>query len=369
MDLLNNTGMLAGYTMGIKPSGRELLVVAVKGTFTIPARGEIARLAEKQVPLIEADTFSGEPGYSAPVYEVDYAPIKHRCDVILNGSAYAPDGRPVKKISVGLRVAGMAKKFDVVGDRAWQMSKLGYAITPTAAFITKPISYDCAFGGSDNQHPDESKHSAHMLNPVGRGYHGIFTEALMDGQPLPNTEESGKSIKFPDGKYRPMAFGVVGRGWQPRYPLAGTYDQNWIDNIFPFLPDDFQEAYYQCAPLDQQIDFLVGNEIVDLVNLTPEGRTSFKIPVIEVPVVFFRKKGEREETHAVADTLVIEPDLNRFSITWRASIPLKKNMFEIPQVLVGKMSRAWWRARELGKTYYPSLAHMAKANRPEEGEA
>jgi len=176
MDLLNNTGMQAGYTMGIKPSGRELLVMAVKGTFTIPARGEIAQLAEEQVPLIEADTFSGEPGYSAPVYEVDYAPIKHRCDVILNGSAYAPDGRPVKKISVGLRVAGMAKKFDVVGDRAWQMSKLGYAITPTAAFLTKPISYDCAFGGSDNQHPDESKHSAHMLNPVGRGYHVTLIE-------------------------------------------------------------------------------------------------------------------------------------------------------------------------------------------------
>ena len=40
-------------------------------------------------------------------------------------------------------------------------------------------------------------------------------------------------------------------------------------------------------------------------------------------------------------------------------------MFEIPQVLVGKMSCGWWRARELGKTYYPSLAHLAKANKSE----
>jgi len=32
--------MKAAYTMGMKPDGRELLVVAVKGTFTIPKAGE-----------------------------------------------------------------------------------------------------------------------------------------------------------------------------------------------------------------------------------------------------------------------------------------------------------------------------------------
>ena len=38
MELLNATGMQAGYTMGMQPDGRELLVVAVKGTFTIQNR-------------------------------------------------------------------------------------------------------------------------------------------------------------------------------------------------------------------------------------------------------------------------------------------------------------------------------------------
>ncbi len=42
-----------------------------------------------------------------------------------------------------------------------------------------------------------------------------------------------------------MALGPVGRGWEPRYKLAGTYDQNWIDNVFPFLPSDFEDAYFQ----------------------------------------------------------------------------------------------------------------------------
>ena len=81
MDLINATNMIAGYTMGMEPSGRELLVVVVKGTFHIPTKlGEAPRLHEQQVPLIMADTFTGEPGYSAPYSEIDFAPRKLKCD-------------------------------------------------------------------------------------------------------------------------------------------------------------------------------------------------------------------------------------------------------------------------------------------------
>ncbi len=66
---LNATKMQAGYTMGMQPDGRELLVVVVKGTFTIPKNDEEPQLAQEQVPLVEADEFTGEPGFSAPLYE------------------------------------------------------------------------------------------------------------------------------------------------------------------------------------------------------------------------------------------------------------------------------------------------------------
>jgi hypothetical protein len=364
MDLLNSTGMLAGYTMGMKPDGRELLVVAIKGTFTIPKLGEQPKLAEEQVPLIMADTFTGEPGFSAPLYEVDYAPIKHRCDVLLNGSAYAPQGKPVNKVQVGLKLGALVKTFYVVGNRYWDAGITITANTPSL-FDVLPFSYDIAYGGLDNFHSDKMKHSAYMRNPVGKGYHQRLASELVDGTPMPNTEEINRAILTPNDNYLPMAFGPIGRGWADRLPYAGTYDQNWIDNTFPFLPADFKEEYYQAAPLDQQIPYPQGGEEVALVNLTPEGRVTFNLPTIEVPVVFFRKKGERHETHAVIDTIVIEADKGIFTMTWRASLPLKKNMFEIPQVLVGKMSRGWWRARELGKTYYPSLAHLANANKAE----
>ena len=77
MNLVNATGLVAGYTLGIQPDGRELLVVVVKGTFMLPARGEEPSLAEDQQPLVETDEFTGEPGFSAPLYEIDFARRNH----------------------------------------------------------------------------------------------------------------------------------------------------------------------------------------------------------------------------------------------------------------------------------------------------
>lgn len=48
MQLVNSTRMLAGYTLGLLPGGRELLVVVVKGTFSIPEEpGAPLRLHEQ----------------------------------------------------------------------------------------------------------------------------------------------------------------------------------------------------------------------------------------------------------------------------------------------------------------------------------
>jgi len=358
MQLLNATRMQAGYTLGMEPSGRESLVVAVKGTFRLPLNGESPELASKQAELIDADTFSGEPGFSAPVYECDYAPFKPRCDVILNGSAYAPPGRLARRVTVSLRVGSMAKSFDVVGNRNWVGALLGVVASPPEPFASLPVSYDRAFGGIDSAHPDPARHRYYERNHAGAGFHVQLEREFIDGAPMPNTEESGRPVSDPRGSYRPMAFGSIGRAWQPRVKFAGTYDKNWLDNIFPFLPPDFDPRYYQAAPEDQQIDYPQGGEEIVLENLTPNGYIAFRLPSIDVPVVYYRKNAENEEAWAVIDTIVLEPDLGRFTMTWRSSLPLRRNIFEIEQVLAGQMPRSWHRARALGKTYYPSLSAM-----------
>jgi hypothetical protein len=365
MELLNATPMRAGYTMGIQPDGRELLVVVAKGTFKIPQRGEQTDYTEQQKPLVEADVFFGEPGFSAPRYEVDYAPLKQHCDVLLVGSAYAPKGKPTTRVEVTLRLGPLLKSFAVTGDRYWESGNIAIRPGYAGLFDRVPISYERAFGGIDNFHENENKHSAYMSNPVGKGYHLELSRGFVDGSPMPNTEELRRPVTMPNGNYSPMAFGPLGRSWDPRRQLAGTYDQNWIDNTFPFLPADFNVAYYQAAPADQQIPYPNGGERVFLENLTPQGQTAFTLPEIDVPVVFFYKNGETLKLNGMIDTIVLEPDEGLFTMTWRATIPLKKNIFELSQILVGRKSRGWWRAREMGKTYFPSLEHMIRDKKTE----
>ena len=63
MEPLNATRMQAGYTMCYQPDGREVLVLAVKGTFQIPDNPEKEPVpADELVELFHTDVCSGEPG-------------------------------------------------------------------------------------------------------------------------------------------------------------------------------------------------------------------------------------------------------------------------------------------------------------------
>jgi hypothetical protein len=361
MELLNFTKMVAGMTTGLRPDGREVLVVAVKGTFTIPADGKEPELAGTQNALADADTFTGEPGVSAPLCEADYAPAKSRCDVVLYGSAYAPGGRPVQRVPVALRVGTMAKTFQAVGHRTWTRGLASLAPSEPEYFTVLPVSYDNAFGGIDLTNPEKPRYFP--ANHAGRGFHHHLDLDRVVGKPLPNTEEIDNPISNPRGDYRPMAFGSIGRTWEPRPKYAGTYDQNWLDNVFPFLPADFRDDYYQSAPPDQQIPHLQGGEEVSLHNLTPQGRTVFKLPKIDLPIVIHLE--DEEDTDGAqapvqCDTLRLEPDMGQFSLVWRAQWPIRRSIHEIASVLVGKPPRAFEHAEATGKTYYISLAEAVE---------
>ena len=109
----------------------------------------------------------------------------------------------------------------VVGDRVWQARSGGIAPSRPQPFIKKPISYDVAFGGSDTNDDDASKHAFFMRNPIGRGFHKHLRSDWVDGKPLPNTEEINRPVTRPDGDYVPMSLGPIGRNWEPRLALCG----------------------------------------------------------------------------------------------------------------------------------------------------
>ena len=361
MELVNATRMVAGYTMGMEPSGRELLVVVIKGTFVLPKNGEAIRLHDQQRPLAMADTFTGEPGFSAPVQEVDFAPRKPACDVLLAGHVRAPGGRPVTRMRAGLRVGSMVKGFEVVGDRVWRAGLRGIGPSAPEPFVEKLVSYDTAFGGADRASDDPAEHDAYLPNPVGRGWHKHLKNAWVDGKPLPNTEETGTPVSFPGDSYRPMALGPLGRGWPQRVRHAGTYDAKWLDEVFPFLPGDFDERYYQGAPEDQRLPLPRGPLEVVLTGFTADGTRQFVLPHFEAPVHVFPKNGEREDLVATLDTIAFEPDAEQLTMSWRLARPLRKSLHEIAQVLVGRKGREWWQQRDQS---FPIPVVMVPMDRP-----
>lgn len=335
MELVNATRMIVGYNIGLEVDGRELLVVVIKGTFVLPRAGEPVRLHDQQVPLVMADQFSGEPGKSAPLFDADFAPRKRRCDVLLVGSACAPAGLAVSRMRVGLQIGAIDKSCEVIGDRVWQAGLTGISASSPQPFERMPLTYDRAFGGLDCFSDDTAEHDAYLPNPVGRGWHRHLRNAWVDGTPLPNLEVPGEAVTFPSDRCPPVAFGPLGRGWPQRARFAGTYDQHWLDEVFPFLPRDFDERYHQSAPDDQQIDVPTGPLNVMLTGLTPDGARTFALPYFDAPVTVVPKRGEREIYKGQLDTIVFEPDHERFTLTWRVSRPLRKSIFEIARVQVG----------------------------------
>jgi len=362
MQFQNATTAKAGWTLGFERDGRELLVVAVKATYNIPQDGAEPELADEQSPLTLADEFTGEPGISAPLRETDFAHRKLFCDVLLNGTAYAPQGRPVETLVVGLRVGSLVKTFEVIGDREWRGSVTGVTPTRPRPFAAMPISYDNAFGGTDRAGAGNGKTLTFERNPVGRGFSA--DKQTLIGTLLPNTCEMGRPVSDPSGAYAPMALGPVGRNWLPRRRHAGTYDAAWLENSSPFWPDDFDYRYFQSSAEDQQTAHLVGGELIALQNLTPDGARSFTVPNVTMPVMFVPKRGVEETVDTVIDTLLIEPDQDRFSITWRVSRALRRDMFELRETIVGEMPQAWHRARRTAhKRHYAGLGALIAAKR------
>ncbi len=348
--------------MGFERDGREMLIVVAKATYALPRQGEEASLLPDQVPLVEADEFSGKPGFSAPTYETDYAHRKPFCDVLLLGSAYAPPGRRVLRTSVGLKVGSVVKAFSVVGERVWRRQIFGVGASEPQPFQTLPISYDCAYGGTDCSREAQGHTDAFLPNPVGRGY-WKHAEAI-DGQPLPCTEQLDRPIDSPGANYVPMAFSPLGRHWTPRSGYVGTYDDRWKETRAPLWPDDFDYRYFQAAPPDQLIPYPQGGEEVVLRNLTPDGHRAFRLPALHMPVMVCLCNGRDVDLAANPDTLVIEPDRERFTVTWRANLPLERSVFDVKEILVGELPPSWHRERRFpGKTYFRNLAEAVRARR------
>ena len=341
MNLINQTPYLAEHTTATDKAGRLHLLLVLKATWRLPLGGEPAQLMAEQVPPVLSDTATAAPGLSAPEYECDFVLHKPRCEVLLLGSVHPLRGMPARVVDAGFRVGDLTKLIRMHGPRQWVADAAGVRPGLAQPFVRQPISYDLAFGGIGHYTADAPAPEAiYLQNPIGIGYQTMLDPAWLHGKPMPQIEAANQPVLRPDQAYAPMSFGPLGRNWAQRACYAGTYDANWQETIFPFLPPDFDVRYFQSAPADQQLDALQGGQGVTLMNLThpaltPSGRLDFVLPDLALTARCEYKNGALGEHVLRADTLLLEPDKQRFCVVWRLAVPLRRSVTEIEQIAVG----------------------------------
>lgn len=290
--------------------------------------------------------------------ESDFAPYKPACDVIVNATAYMPRGPSAPGFQVRLIVHDaqqaivIDKLLGISGAQNFQrkaapwLGKLvnsnPWRLGPASTATNLPVRYAYAIGGQCRLvEGDAARHESCDANPCGRGFvRRWYLDATrimafaapqihVRGAPLTAEQfwQGANGAALP----APVGLGSVGRGWAPRRALAGTFEDKavWDKDEVPRLPMDFDFAWYNSAPRDQQCPHLSGQEKFTLYNLCSADHPSalvdakghtvlrFLLPRDQLFIVATDGNNKAWIERMVIDTVTIAPEERRVDLVWR----------------------------------------------------
>ncbi|MCU0647586.1 MAG: DUF2169 domain-containing protein [Gemmatimonadaceae bacterium] len=324
--LRNDTPFAAERTFTRAADGTEVFVVAVRATFDVAADGSLVPAAE-QPPVVLAPEFFGDPAHSGLRYESDLIDETSGTDLVVHGTAYAPRGRPVPSLEVGLSLGAWHRDLRVVGDRRWRRGIRDLVPSAPEPFERMPLTYDRAWGGTlDASRRDER-------NPIGTG-----AFAAPD-TPVPNLEELDAPVTTSRTPIPPAGVAPIPSHWEPRRSAAGTHDDTWMRTRRPLRPVDFQLAANRCAPVRQQLpDFVRGNEVLVLRHLTPDPEWSVQLPPLDLLCTTAFDTG-RERHRGRVHTIYVEPDVRRVALIWVSRLPCHHTLYRLRESTVSLRAR------------------------------
>lgn len=264
--------------------GKERLTIIAKGLFLIDGKGRLMVLRQKP-DIAFQDIFNGKINITSLKSESDLAPFKPKTDLTFAAIARSPEGKeleswPVRfdvnqNFSYGFHVFG-ARQFEPVqkGDvRRWRLSD----VKPIKEL---PLRYEYAYGGS--AHKSETEIDCFAYNPVGRGF---TTDYLLNETEtpilVPQIGAIAELLNYKLGQLITVhGCGPIAKSWLPRLALAGTFDEAWLHERHPLMPTDFNDGYWNAAPLPLQISpYLQGDEIIGVRGLFHKPQAySFQLP-------------------------------------------------------------------------------------------
>lgn len=284
-EVRNRTRFPSQYFQMLDTDDHVFHVMVTRITYDLNRLDEngFPRLAKQQVELVQTDEFYTGRHTSSIVQESDFSPYKPRCDVIFSHAfAHSPEEKPFNRWTAGVKIDKWDKVLMVCGPRVIRSGLLGWQLSEPEKATRVPICHELAFGGTcrwpekNDEDADPEIFSRHELNPIGCGFldKAWVKKTGKNEFRAPQIEVFSKA--FDDGwlrgqNYPVVGLGPIGRWWQPRVQLTGSYDHKWLESRWPALPKDFDFSYWNCTPADQQIDYPKGGESITLFGLTPGG--------------------------------------------------------------------------------------------------
>ncbi|MEZ4300339.1 MAG: DUF2169 domain-containing protein [Polyangiaceae bacterium] len=306
----------------------EKLVTIVKATFELEDDEFVAAPSEGVRGMRMADVPWGKPEIPSIAYPADVCLRKPGTDVIVVAKAYPPAGKVVTSFDVLVQVASIKRALRVFGPRVWTQG--GNGLTKPGPAVETEMRYDYAFGGVDDEDPENLLEEAR--NPVGSGM-------VNDGDGL--THKTAPCIEdvevlISSFRTRPTPAGIcaIGRSYEPRRKYAGTYDKLWTESRAPLPPEDFDDRFNNCASPGMTLSTpLQGGEEVALMGLVPGGGAlKFTVPKIALEITFAVKGKDPVVVRPHLDTLLIDlldpsPDKPlAFELMWRANVRPPRKM-------------------------------------------
>jgi hypothetical protein len=323
LQLLNTSPFKAAFSRIPDAQGRDCLFLVVKATFQLWPRLE---LSEQQVKPALSDDYHGAPGASSLRYPGELHLGKPTTDLILVGHAIPPEEKPVTQLNVRLRLAELEKVVRVFGDRQWERSEPSLP----APFVRIPLVYERAFGGL--LEVDDAPPLMEERNPLGVGL-AVSHGRAERGDKLPNLEDPKQLLA--DGVVpAPAAFAAIPAAWLSRRILAGTYDEAWQKKRCPYLPNDFQPRYFNCAAEGLVFDrHLQGGEPLTLEGVGARGPLETVLPRCTLETAFVLH-GQRHVRPNRLQTVLVEPDENRLCLTFHSDFPCDKVPLDVETIEV-----------------------------------
>lgn len=360
MKTVNDHALKFACLVGRVPPRPLTATFVVKAAFKLQPGGIAELLPEDQQPEFGGDQFQGDDPAQGLRYASDFALFKPGADLLLAGHCHAPMGESVKRTNVVFGVGDTAKRLLVFGDRFWIRGPLGASMSEPQAFVRMPLNWTRSFGGQSDPR-----------NPAGRGIAEITLANGTNATPLPNTESAHSLISSPHDRPVPVGFGPL----EPTSPLraskTGTYNAQWLEQRWPWLPDDFDWTFFNAAPPDQQLQgrFLRGDEPLRFDNMHPDVASyECRLSAERVRLFVNRRKGPSlvfEEVPLRLDTLFADMDAETVTLVWRglaAADSMKLKEFEEAFVLMEPLGRP--RAADLAgyqQLYTERQAEIVKA--------